>query len=94
MLDDEVAHIATHALDVPVRSAQQPLHSIRNPLTSAFGQTRSYIPDPRPDPALLPGGLVIGDSPLSINESSSATARSNTTRQVYQHRTTRVQLQY
>ena len=39
MLDDEVAHIATHALDVPVRSAQQPLHSIRNPLTSAFGQS-------------------------------------------------------
>lgn len=96
MLDDEVAHIATHALDVPVRSAQQPLHSIRNPLTSAFGQSPPVLTFQTRDQTrlYLPGGLVIRDSPLSINESSSATARSNTTRQVYQHRTTRVQLQY
>lgn len=41
------------------------------------------------------GSARVNRSPiLAINESSSATARSNTTQQVYQERTTRVQLQY
>lgn len=86
------AHIIADPVDVPVRLTPQPLYPLRARLTSTLGQCP---PVPTFQTHQQPRYIFTHPSPRfrkreppptrNINESNSATTRSNTTHQIYQH---------
>ena len=44
MLHDVVPDVIAHAIDIPVRPPQQPLHTIRADLASVFSQRPAVLP--------------------------------------------------